>query len=158
MNEGVGSTTILVIMMVFLTVVSAYMAFNVNYTKAFRLKNKIISIYDQYNGDCNVGTTCWDEISDYASKIGVERLNNLRCDDSSIRPANSDLQAREFFCEYRVTVNNSSGGTNVQDEGKEYYYYHIVTRIDIKIPVVQNVFSLRFLTVSGDTKVYSRDR
>lgn len=157
MNEGVGSSTVLVIMMVFLTVVSAYMAFNVNYTKAFRLKNKIVAVYDQYNGDCSIGSVCWDEIEEYALSIGFTRAN-LACDDSSVKPANSTSQARDYFCEYKVVVNNSSGGTNVQDEGKEYYYYHIVTRIDIKIPIVQNVFSYRVLTVSGDTKVYSKDR
>ena len=50
MNEGVGSTTIIVIIMVFITVVSAYMAYNVNYTKAFRMKNKVISMYEKENG------------------------------------------------------------------------------------------------------------
>ena len=54
MNEGIGSTTILVIIVVFIALVSGYMAYNVNYTKAFRMKNKIISdskniIFKPYN-------------------------------------------------------------------------------------------------------------
>lgn len=159
MNEGVGSTTILVIMMVFVTVVSAYMAYNVNYTKAFRLKNKIIATYDKYEGECGTSSACWSEIEEYAKDIGYTKHANLRCSDSSVLPANVDTtQERNYFCEYKIKVNNSSSGAGVQDEGKDYYYYRILTRIDIQIPIVQNVLSLRALTVTGDTKVYAVDK
>lgn len=157
MNEGVGSTSILVIMMVFLTVVSAYMAYNVNYTKAFRLKNKVIATYDKYNGECGSGSDCWDEIEEYADEIGYASHTNLGCEKSDILPANySTYTARNYFCEYKVDVNESSSGHGIQDEGEEHYYYHIVTRIDIQIPIVQNVLALRALTVTGDTKVYTK--
>ena len=156
MNEGVGNVTILVIIMVFITVVSAYMAYNVNYTKAFRLKNKIIATYDKYDGQCDSTSVCWDEIEKYAKEIGYTKHNNLRCDRD--KPAGSTAQERYYFCEYKVDVNNSAAGTDVQDEGKAHYYYRILTRIDIQIPVVQNVLSLRALTVTGDTKVYTVER
>lgn len=158
MNEGVGSTSILVIMMVFLAVVSGYMAYNVNYTKAFRLKNKVISTYDKYNGECSNGTSCWDEIQDYAKEIGFEKHANLGCSKSDIMPSgvSGSPHERNYFCEYKIKVNDSATGSDIQSEGEEHYYYHIVTRIDIQIPIVQNVLALRALTVTGDTKVYTK--
>ena len=45
MRDAFGGVANLVIIVVFLTLVSGYLAFNVNYTKAFRVKNKIISLY-----------------------------------------------------------------------------------------------------------------
>ena len=37
----------------------------------------------------------------------------------------------------------------------DHYYFTIVTTIDIDIPIVRNVFGLRLLTISGDTKTLS---
>ena len=68
MNEGIGSTTILVVIAVFIAIVSAYLAYNVNYTKAFRMKNKIVSLYEEYNGQCF--NDCQAKIRDYARDIG----------------------------------------------------------------------------------------
>ena len=43
----------------------------------------------------------------------------------------------------------------VQDNNsKPGYYYRILTRIDIRIPIVQNVLNLRVLNVTGDTKTF----
>ena len=53
MRDAFGGVTNLVIIVVFLTLVSGYLAFNVNYTKAFRVKNKIISTFEQYEGVCD---------------------------------------------------------------------------------------------------------
>ena len=50
MRDSIGGTVILVIIMVFMVFAIAYLAYNVNYQKAFRMKNKIISIYEKYNG------------------------------------------------------------------------------------------------------------
>lgn len=155
MNEGVGSTTILVIMMVFVTVVSAYMAFNVNYNKAFRLKNKVIATYNKYDGMC--GSECDAEIAEYAKEIGYSPHRSLNCDSSDIKPAGSQTIPNNYYCGYKIDVKgaNSTGGSTTYYDEEERYYYRILTRIDIQIPVVQNVFGLRILTVTGDTKVFT---
>ena len=43
MRDAFGGLLNMVIIVVFLVLVSGYLAFNVNYTKAFRVKNKIIT-------------------------------------------------------------------------------------------------------------------
>lgn len=155
MNEGVGNTTILVIMMVFVTVVSAYMAYNVNYTKAFRLKNKIISTYNKYDGQC--GSECNAEIANYAKDIGYSPHKSLNCDNTSIKPSGAQTIPNTYYCGYKIDVKgaNSAGDGSKYYDVEERYYYRILTRIDIQIPIVQNVLGLRILTVTGDTKVFT---
>ena len=43
MRDALGGIVNITIIVVFLVIVSGYLAFNVNYTKAFRVKNKIIT-------------------------------------------------------------------------------------------------------------------
>ena len=66
MRDAFGGIANMVVIIVFLVIVSGYLAFNVNYTKAFRVKNKIISTFEQYEGNCYDPTvaegTCNGEI------------------------------------------------------------------------------------------------
>lgn len=156
MNEGVGSTTIIVIIVVFIAIVSAYLAFNVNYTKAFRMKNKIVSLYEENNGVC--GTECKSKIIEYAKDIGYNPYNSLRCDDQDIKPAGvvteTGREVSGLYCEYKIKVQKSSSSDDVFLDSNDEYYYRILTRIDIQIPIIQNIFSLRILNVTGDTKAF----
>ncbi|MBP5678721.1 MAG: hypothetical protein J6X28_02705 [Bacilli bacterium] len=167
MNEGVGSSTVIVIIMVFIAVVSAYMAYNVNYTKAFRMKNKIISLYEEYDGECYNSTvngelkSCQDKIRDYAKQLGYSTAT-LDCDTNILRPTHDLMQnPTEYpvgYCEYKVkkiNVHSSSDDPDVIDEGQDGFYYRIITRIDIRIPIIQNVLQLRILNITGDTKQFS---
>ena len=152
MNEGVGSTTIIVIIAVFIA------AYNVNYTKAFRMKNKIVSLYEEYDGDCN--SECMDRIHEYANSIGYNPYGSLNCDSTDIKPLGLDGSPTEksgLYCEYRIQVQKSNDGDVYPDNNhKEQYYYRILTRIDIQIPIVQNVFDLRILNITGDTKIFEK--
>ena len=158
MNEGIGSTTILTIIVVFIALVSGYMAYNVNYTKAFRMKNKIISLYEENEGIC--GTDCQNEIIRYAKEIGYNPAGNLKCDDTDVKPIgltdSYGSNKKGLYCEYKIAVQKSKSSDKVFTDSKDEYYYRILTRINIQIPIIQNILQLRFLNVTGDTKVFSR--
>jgi hypothetical protein len=165
MNEGVGSTTIIVIIMVFITVVSAYLAYNVNYTKAFRMKNKIIAMYEKADGHCDPGTECRTTIAQYAEEIGYAG-DTLNCDNNPYKPTGSSLISKErvessyqgkkvSYCVYKMKGDTTgTSGDDLIDPNKPQYYFRVVTSIDIQIPIVQNVFNLRWLNVTGDTKLF----
>ena len=157
MNEGVGSTTILVVIAVFIAIVSAYLAYNVNYTKAFRMKNKIVSLYEEYDGQCT--SECQNKIIEYARDIGYNPYGSLRCQDTDVKPIGLSMSSAEeksgLYCEYRIKVQKSGDNEVFPDKDhKDQYYYRILTRIDIQIPIIQNVLGLRILNVTGDTKVF----
>ena len=50
MREAIGATWIMGIVIVFIALFSAYLAFSINYTKAFRVKNGIVERIEKYNG------------------------------------------------------------------------------------------------------------
>ena len=62
MRDGLGSAVMIAIIAVFIAIVSGYLAFNVNYMKAFNMKNKIIDYFNKYDGDCFCTNECKDDI------------------------------------------------------------------------------------------------
>ncbi len=156
MNEGVGSTTILTIIMFFIAIVSAYMAFNVNYTKAFRMKNKIIAMYEENNGVC--GSSCQNEIVEYSKKIGYNPAGSLDCNKTDVKPLgitdSYGKNVKGLWCEYKIKVDKNRASDKVFVDSNDEYYYRILTRINIQIPIIQNLLHLQILNVTGDTKVF----
>lgn len=144
MRDSMGGSVVITIIVVFIVVALAYLAFNVNYTKAFRMKNKIISYYEDFNGNCD--SACHGKIKEYADAIGY-KPDTLNCPGSY-------NQKEGLYCVKEVLV--SGGGTvdpsRPNDQGKRTYY-RIITKINIEIPIISNVFDLSVFNISGDTKV-----
>lgn len=155
MRDGIGSTAIITIIIVFIVLVSAYLAFNVNYTKAFRMKNKIIDLYNDYGGEC--GSSCMTKIKEYANNLGYKPAS-LDCASNGYTPLPSDY-SNPLFCAKLKNINDKNGsdynadGSIVQDQ-RRAKYYSIVTKINIEIPIVDNIIPLQVFTVSGNTKLF----
>jgi len=148
MRDAMGGLVNIVIIVVFMVIVSGYLAFNVNYTKAFRVKNKIISTYEQYEGNCeSTSSKCVTEIVEYMRQIGYDRKVNLK----SIERDGYVCPDGYGYCYKKVEARND---TNVNDNSK--YYYKIVTQITIDIPIINRVMAnLNTFRVTGDTKTFT---
>lgn len=53
MKDAISGAMSLQIIVIFMLIVNGYLAFSVNYTKAFRVKNEIISIIEKNEGLMN---------------------------------------------------------------------------------------------------------
>lgn len=149
MNDAMGSVVTLTIIVVFIVLVSAYMAFQVNYTKAFRMKNKIIDVYEKYNGDCGTTSECEKSIKEYADSIGYHPYNLTSCPETANVSGNV---VNSMYCIYKFDV-ATDNDKSVADMEKRHYY-RVMTVIDIKIPIIQNIFGLQLMSVTGDTKLF----
>lgn len=174
MNEGIGGISVVVVIIVFIVFATGYMAFNVNYMKAFRMKNKIIATYEKYNGNCEQGTACESEIKQYAKEIGYYIGSKyLKCENADLIPIGADKKtiitdgetrdviegSREIpnlYCEYKIKAQRSEASDKVFVDSDPQYYYRVVTRINIEMPIIGDSLGLKYLTVSGDTKVFSK--
>ena len=149
MRDGIGSVVMITIIIVFIVCASSYLAFNVNYTKAFRMKNKIISIYEDYNGVCT--SECEDEIYQYSLDLGYHPAT-LDCNSYDAKPIDSPL-----YCVKKINVfkeyDHDGTGTIINDKVGTHYY-KIVTKININIPIFDNIFGMKFLYINGDTKLF----
>ena len=76
MRDAIGGVFTLQIILVFVLLINGYMAYSVNYTRAFRVKNEIINIVEQKEGFTEGGTAA-DEISALVKTAGyVLPFNN----------------------------------------------------------------------------------
>lgn len=150
MRDAIGGLTNVVIIVAFLVIVSGYLAFNVNYTKAFRVKNKIISTVEQYEGYCPQGGACDKIIVDYMKKIGYKTNNNLNLTKYGYECVNG-------YCIKETAVYNDKRGpddviSNIDGDIGSRVYYNVVTCVVIDIPIINKVLpNLKLFQVSGTT-------
>lgn len=142
MRDAFGGIVNIAIIVVFLILVSGYLAFNVNYTKAFRVKNKIISTLEQYEGVCPEGSACDRAITNYMKEIGYNAEN--------FRLRGYDCPDRKGYCIKKIDASTDTGGI----DGTDKFYYEVVTKINIEIPIINRI-GLQFFQVSGSTKLIS---
>ena len=149
MSDAIGGAVNIMFIAIFLVVVAGYMAFNISYMKAFKVKNRIIDLVEQYEGDCNPGTasTCTQKISDYMQQIGYK---------TKIYYAEEGYQCDidKGYCIQEVKSDSSSAA---QSAGNNKYYYKVATQVNIDIPVVSSIMpQLRIFKVTGESKTITK--
>lgn len=141
MRDAFGGIVNITMIVVFLVIVSGYLAFNVTYTKAFRMKNKIITVLEQYEGCENDDQACKKELDNYAQSIGYN--TNLT--------TYKDSTGKSYECMGRgyCWAKFSSGeGDNTK------YYFKVVTSITIDIPIINKILTgVPFFQLTGNTKL-----
>jgi hypothetical protein len=148
MRDAMGGSVALVIIVVFIVIALGYMAFNVNYTKAFRMKNKIISVYEDYDGNCL--SDCRSAIKEYSKTIGYSSGNNMNC------PAgyrNSD----NLYCYKKMENLNVTNNDGVINDTRKRSYYRVITKINVEIPIINNILDLKIFYITGDTKTFEEE-
>lgn len=151
MREGLGSVVMIEIIVVFIVVVSTYLAFNVNYMKAFKMKNKIIDVYEKYYGNCDSSNSkCLTEIGDYADEIGYAP-DKFYC-GTGYRDVS--YKGKKLYCYKEVSAYSDNGNnSDVYKDLGDRHYYKIATKIDIDIPIFNNIFKFSPFTITGDTRI-----
>ena len=161
MRDAFGGLLNIVIIVVFMTLVSGYLAFNVSYAKAFKVKNKIISTIENYNGSCdfnNSENTCYKDVLNYEKTIGYQANVNMSqatiCNKSSTE-GYSDCKCNQAlgFCwlESRKEVKDGIEGKTITTI--HYKSFRIVTQVYIDLPIINRLLpNLSIFQVTGDTK------
>ena len=153
MRDALGGSVVLTIIVVFMVIVLSYLAFNVNFTKASRMKNKIISTYEEYKGNCN--SNCKKAIVAYSKEIGYTVGNKaLSCGNKGF---GTDVE--HLYCIKKVVVEKSNSKkkakkSGIYGTGYNKVYYQVSTRINIELPIIQNIFDLQTFWIRGDTKTF----
>lgn len=142
MQDAFGGIVNLVLIVLFLVIVEGILGMTVNYTKAFKMKNIVLSAVEQYEASAcfeshNLDTACLKKISEDAESIGYSP-SNLRC------PRNYESK-EGLFCYKQMEVDNSSS--------RKQTYYRVITQVDVHIPIVREIMSLEFFQVKGDTRM-----
>ena len=140
MKEAMGGVFSLEFIIVFLLILNGYMAFNVNYTKAFRVKNEIRSIIQKNEG---LTDSAIEQIEEYMNKVNYTQSQGCTVNGRS-------------FC-MDVTSSDKYG---TRDGENIAAYYTITTFVDINIPILNRFFDQLggLFAVSGETSlIYTKE-
>ncbi len=144
MRDAIGQVFVLQVILAFVILINGYMAYSVNYTRAFRVKNQIVDIIEQYEGPYNQEGL--DKINSYINQMTYEvpgRIIQAFEDDYG---GSASCQNGWCYIPHEVTI---AGG----DGNMTGYYYSVVTFVNIDIPVVNNIIGLgNFLRIYGETR------
>ena len=148
MKDAFGGILNLVFVVVFLLIVMGVLGLVVSYTKAFKMKNIIISTIEQYEGshcieDDGVSAldryACLDKIKSEAEKLGFSPIG-LNCPDDYTKSLG-------LYCIKKIQDDSSSNGGS---------YYRIITQVDIHFPIVSNIMGFEMFQVTGDTRIINQ--
>lgn len=155
MKDAMGGIFTLQAIVVALLIIMCLMAFAVNYSKAFRVKNEIRTIIEK---------------SDGLTETAVEQIDKLVRDhqyflsdiyDDACRALGYDIyhsgdSAIKFCIKQEFANNMGEMNQNTMYRGA---YYSVVTFVNIDVPIVNNIipFTANFFKISGETALIYSD-
>lgn len=139
MKAATGNATLMNIIIIFLVVVLGMLVASITYTKAFRVKNRIIDIIEQYDGDfVNHKDDIKGKITDTLSRSGHSLKGTSSCgslkDGTTVYEDGKDY----YYCIYKYDTSRG-------------YYYKVVSYMSVD---VMGLGSPVNIPVYGETKVF----
>ena len=124
MRDAFGGVWTIQIILVFMIIINSYLAFSVNYTKAFRIKNNIVSIIETEEG-----------FTEEAKARAETVMQNTGYNVSS-------AYLRSCSKDGYVAVLNKAGGycIKLNRVSEISGYYSVKTFINIDIPILGKLF------------------
>lgn len=153
MKDAFGGILNIVLIAVFLIIVEAILGFVVSYTKAFRMKNYVISAIEQYEaiGCINMdksSTACRDKIKEDAKRIGYSPTS-LNCPSRGGTSSYTNIDGLYCVSSGEVSANKNADWYS----SSRPTTYRVITQVDLNFPMIDKIMGLSFFQVSGDTRV-----
>lgn len=147
MKEAIGTSFVLGLVITFLIIFMLLFATSLSYTKAFKVKNKIVELIEKYDDILKVSVDTnnrldndlENEISNSLSEIGYRiSVTPNNCPERNGKQAlTKNTTANYEYCIYRYDTRKGT-------------YYGVTTYIYYEVPIIGS--SLRF-PVYGETKI-----
>ena len=152
MRDAIGQVFALQVILAFVLLINGYMAYSVNYARAFRVKNQIVNIIEQYEGPTDEAMA---KIGSYVDgmtyRVPQTLINNFRNRYAS-NSDDGEVSCQDGWCYIAHDVRTTGGDGEMNGT-----YYSVVTFVNIDIPVINNLIGLGdFLSVSGETRTIYR--
>ncbi len=157
MKDAFGATYYLGTALLFISLFASLLAISLNYTKAFRIKNTIVSYIEKNDGCLQEDSNLREKISNYVNKnnylvtnIIDDVVGNMMYESANgttFVPDDGGCYDRGY-CIYHYT----SDGTSTNDFEYKGGYYKVVTYMQITFPF----FGLNVtVPVTGETRLLS---
>lgn len=144
MRDAIGQVFTLQIILAFVLLINGYMAYSVNYARAFQVKNHIVDIIEEYEGYEN--NAAQDKINAYIEQVNYNVPNRMMTD--FIGKNGGECPGWNGWCVVTHDVTMAGGDSDINGN-----YYTVVSFVSIDIPVINNIIGLgEFLQVRGETR------
>lgn len=148
MREAFGGGFMIKMVLVFIVVYVSFMAVAVNYARAFRVKNGIINILEQYEYSGNQQDVALDKVAIYLGSINYNYTENQidlnhYCNDGMF------ITASNFSSLSSGKVGGGYCLQKIETEDSNSFYYKVTTYIVADVPFLNPPV----LSVNGETKI-----
>lgn len=139
MKAATGNAMLMNIIITFLVVVLALLVASISYTKAFRVKNRIVDTIEYYDGDfTNKKDIILNEINTNLNSVGYRRNNGQSCPKVDKTMDASYSGSDYYYCIYEYNT----------ERGR---YYKVIAYMYLDLPIVGDYINI---PVNGETKVF----
>ncbi len=157
MRESIGSALLLNIVLVFSAIIILVFIGIISYSKAYRVKNRIIDIIEKY-GEYNSAAS--HEVTESLSEAGYTVSTKDFCNSNKVKkhlreigiysPKNVNDNTRGYnYCVFEV-----EGRTNSITGSDESKYYVVVTFVHFNFPIIGDIINM---PIYGETKIMGKD-
>ena len=150
MRESFGGAFMIKLVLVFIVVYISFMAVAINYAKAFRVKNQVINILEQYKYKGNIGDEAFIKLNEYLPSVPYNLGDKIEeiSDKCSEQATNLGVKAdKAVVSDYGVCLISMTYDMNDSDVSPRYYM--VTTYIAIDFPFF-NISMI--LPIVGETK------
>lgn len=146
MRQVIGSTWVLQLVIVFMLIFVGFLTLSINYTKAFKMKNEIITMLEKYEGAKDGENSSIGLVNNYLKYYNYSTMRG--CETGEYGVANLDNPSVEpvisgkkyYYCIGKINASNSKFPQRARYEITIFFHFNL--------PVVGNLFTF---TVSGTT-------
>ena len=147
MRQAIGSTWVMQLVIIFMLIFVAFLALTINFTKAFKIKNELVTMIEKYEGIGYGDTGAMKIINHYleynnytvrgSCEEGIETgILDLHNNTSEV----AESGKKYFYCVKKI----STGRDSLPDRAK----YQIRIFFHFSIPVIGDIFTF---SVEGTT-------
>lgn len=133
MREAIGGGFLFNLVIVIVSIVILFFVSILSYSKAYRVKNRIVEIIEENNG-CN-NDVCHEKIAVDLSNMGYSTATNKAC------PSGYYTKKNYNYC---VSYEQSA------DNG---YYYKVITYVHFDFPIIGDFINI---PIKGETKILGK--
>lgn len=142
MRGAIGNAWVMNIVITFIILTMGFLVASISYTKAFKIKTKIVDIIEKGNGDFNAGgdnPTILKEINTFLGQTGYRVQTNTTCP----KKTGAELVGRTTNYDVCIYKYNDDRGTY---RGP---YYEVTVYMYFDIPIIGDIIKI---PVKGQTR------
>ena len=143
-RESINGAWLFGIIITFMAILIAYISISINYSKAYEMKTKMVTVLEEYNG---LNPLSVDHINQIARSYGYRKSNGCRADNGeTVYGIRDGVPRRNPTEPQNICVTREEKDGDFYDEKK--YYYNLEVFFGFDLPLFGNLFTFR---VAGET-------